>query len=395
MLTDLSKQDAPVGQRSSGVAIKSPEHSGAVTRQPRVARNLGTLVAQVSGRSVAPQGDPLDYPVLLAKVAHEGVLGGFEESSRASHGSLIGRAGVPDTSSFGYMGRMKPDDSDEPTARLRLSCPDQKGLVARVAEFVWKLGGNITHADQHTDEQAGVFFQRVEFLLQGLGVDRGELTEFFAALASGCGMNWRLSFSDERRRMAVLVSRQGHCLYDLLARWRAGELPCEVVAIVSNWPDHSDAANHFGVPFYELPVSDETRDAQETKLLRVLDDHRVELVVLARYMQVLSERVIDPYLYRVINIHHSFLPAFAGGRPYAQAHARGVKLIGATAHYATNQLDDGPIIDQDVTRISHRDSTQDMARKGRDLETTVLARAVRAHLTDRILVRGLKTVVFE
>ncbi len=287
------------------------------------------------------------------------------------------------------------DDRNEPSARLLLSCRDRKGLVARVAEFIWELGGNITHADQHTDEQAGVFFQRVEFMLEGLNVAREELAERFAPLAAECGMDWRLRYSDETRRLAVLVSRQAHCLYDLLARWRARELPCEVAAVISNWPDHSEAAGHFGVPFYELPVSAATRDAQEAKLLELLAGHEVELVILARYMQVLSDRVIDPYLNRVINIHHSFLPAFAGGRPYAQAHARGVKLIGATAHYATAQLDEGPIIYQDVTRVSHRDSIQDMARKGRDLETTVLARAVRAHLTDRVLVYGHKTVVFE
>jgi formyltetrahydrofolate deformylase len=293
---------------------------------------------------------------------------------------------------------MRADGEDEEeltTGRLLLACPDQRGLVARVAEFVWGLGGNITHADQHTDEQAGVFFQRVEFTMRDVDVTRTELSVRFGSLASECGMDWRLRYSDDPRRVAVLVSRHGHCLYDLLSRWRAGELPCQVAIVISNWPDHSDVAGHFGVPFYELPVSAATREAQETKLLELLDRHRVELVVLARYMQVLSDRVIDPYMYRVINIHHSFLPAFAGGRPYAQAHARGVKLIGATAHYATAQLDDGPIIDQDVTRVSHRDSIRDMARKGRDLETTVLARAVRAHLTDRILVYGRKTVVFE
>jgi formyltetrahydrofolate deformylase len=208
-------------------------------------------------------------------------------------------------------------------------------------------------------------------------------------------MDWRLSFSDQTPRLAILVSRQAHCLYDLLARWQARELPCEIVAVVSNWPDHADAAQHFGVPYYELPVSPEHRDAQEVALLDLLTRHQVDALVLARYMQVLTPNVIGPYRNRVINIHHSFLPAFAGGRPYAQAHARGVKLIGATAHYATEQLDEGPIIDQDVTRISHRDSVEDLARKGRDLETTVLARAVRAHLTDRILVYGNKTVVFD
>jgi len=287
------------------------------------------------------------------------------------------------------------EDRDERTARLLLSCPDQRGLVARVAEFVWGIGGNITHADQHTDEQAGVFFQRVEFTMRDVEVSRQELSSRFGSLAAECGMAWRLRYSDDTRRIAVLVSRHGHCLYDLLARWRAGELPCEVATIISNWPDHADAAGHFGVPFHELPVSADTRESQENKLLELLAGYEVELVVLARYMQILSDRVIAPYLNRVINIHHSFLPAFAGGRPYAQANARGVKLIGATAHYATGQLDEGPIIDQDVTRVSHRDSIRDMTRKGRDLETTVLARAVRAHLTDRILVYGHKTVVFE
>jgi formyltetrahydrofolate deformylase len=276
-----------------------------------------------------------------------------------------------------------------------LSCADQRGLVARVADFVWKLGGDIVHADQHTDEQAEIFFQRVEFRTHGLSVDRAQLRDRFSRLAAELQMQWRLSFSDESRRVAVLVSRQGHCLYDLLARWSAGELPGDVVAVISNWPDHAEAARHFGLPYFELPVDPADAGDQELAVLDVLAAHRVDLVVLARYMRVLSSRVIDPYRCRIINIHHSFLPAFAGGRPYAQAHARGVKLIGATAHYATEDLDEGPIIDQDVTRVSHRDSVADLTRKGRDLETTVLARAVRAHLTDRVLVYGGKTVVFD
>jgi formyltetrahydrofolate deformylase len=281
------------------------------------------------------------------------------------------------------------------TARLLLWCPDQKGLVARVADFVWRIGGNVTHADQHTDEQAGVFFQRVEFLLEGITVDRIELADRFAGLARECGMTWRLRFSDQPRRVALMVSRHGHCLYDLLARWTAGELPCEVVAVVSNWADHADAADHFGVPFHELPVTESNRAEQEDSILDLMSHYEVDLIVLARYMQILSTKVIAPYRNRVINIHHSFLPAFAGGKPYAQAHARGVKLIGATAHYATEDLDEGQIIDQGVAPVTHRDSVDDLARKGRDLETTVLARAVRAHLTDRILVYGRKTVVFE
>lgn len=263
-----------------------------------------------------------------------------------------------------------------------------------MAEFVWKLGGNVLDADQHNDDQAGIFFQRVEFALAGVDADRGTIRERFAALADECRMDWKLTFSDDRRKVAILVSRQSHCLYDLLARWRSGELPCEVVAVISNWPDHADAAGHFGVPYHELPVSAGDREEQESALLELLDGYDTDLVVLARYMQILSPRVIGAYRHRVINIHHSFLPAFAGGRPYAQAHARGVKLVGATAHYATEELDEGPIIDQDVTRVSHRDSVADLARKGRDLETTVLARAVAAHLLDRILVYGNKTVVF-
>lgn len=281
------------------------------------------------------------------------------------------------------------------TARLLLSCPDQRGLVARVADFVWRHGGDITHADQHTDEPAGVFFQRVEFRLAAVEVGRPELEDRFGELARSCGMTWRLRYSDETRRIAVLVSRQGHCLYDLLARWRAGELPCNMAAVISNWPDHADVAGYFGIPFHHLAVTDETRAAQEAAIVDLLAGYRVEAAVLARYMQILSAAVIDRYPHQVINIHHSFLPAFAGGRPHLQAHARGVKLIGATAHYATGDLDAGPIIDQGVTRVSHRDSVEDLARKGRDLETVVLARAVRAHLTDRVLVYGHKTVVFD
>ncbi len=281
-----------------------------------------------------------------------------------------------------------------PTARLLLSCPDQQGLVARVADFVWKLGGNITDADQHTDDQAGIFFQRVEFELERIACGRDEIAGSFAGLADECRMDWKLTFSDQTRRMVILVSRQAHCLYDLLARWRSGELPCEIVAIVSNWPDHAAAAGHFGVPYHELPVSAETREEQEVTMLQVLAGYGADLLVLARYMQVLGPRLIEPYRHRIINIHHSFLPAFAGGRPYAQAHARGVKLIGATAHYATEDLDEGPIIEQDVVRISHRDSLEDLLQKGRDLEKVVLSRAVRWHIENRVLVYGNKTVVF-
>lgn len=276
------------------------------------------------------------------------------------------------------------------TARLLLSCPDQRGLVARVADFVWRHGGDITHADQHTDEQAGIFFQRIELRLAGFELSRPELCAQFGALASELGMAWRLRYSDEVRRMAVLVSGQAHCLYDLLARWRAGELPGEIVVVISNRADHAGAARHFGVPFHQLPQVE-----RDPALLGLLASYRAELVVLARYMQILSPAVIEAFRDRVINIHHSFLPAFAGGRAYLQAHTRGVKLIGATSHYATEDLDEGPIIAQDVARASHRDSVEDLARRGRDLEIAVLARAVHAHLTDRVLVYGRKTVVFD
>lgn len=285
--------------------------------------------------------------------------------------------------------------SADPTARLLLYGPDQRGLVARVADFVWRHGGDVTHADQHTDDQAGVFFQRVEFRLDGFDLSRTQLAAQFSALADELSMQWRVRYSDEVRKVAILVSGQAHCLYDLLARWRAGELPAEIVAVVSNRADHAEAAGHFGVPFHELAVTPETKQAQEEALITLLEGYGVEVLVLARYMQVLSSTVIDRYKDQVINIHHSFLPAFAGGRAYAQAHARGVKLIGATAHYATEDLDEGPIIAQDVARASHRDSVEDLARKGRDLETAVLARAVYAHLTDRVLVYGRKTVVFD
>lgn len=285
--------------------------------------------------------------------------------------------------------------TDTPTARLLLTCPDRTGLVAKVADFVWKLNGNIVHADQHTDSEAGVFFQRVEFSLQDVNVGRNELAQRFAQLADECSMEWKLSFSDEVPRVAIFVSKFGHCLYDLLARWRAGQLACDIVAVISNWPDHADTATHFGVPYHEMPVSAQTRAVQEQAVLRLLSELDVDLVVLARYMQILGEALINTFRSRIINIHHSFLPAFKGGHPYAQAYDRGVKLIGATAHYATEDLDEGPIIAQGVTAVSHRDSVGDLVLKGRDLETVVLARAVRAHLAGRVLVYGHKTVVFD
>jgi len=281
-----------------------------------------------------------------------------------------------------------------PRARLLLSAPDRPGLVAAIANFIYQNGGDVTAADQHTDEEEAMFFQRVEFRLDGFRLSRPELEAALAEIARPLGMHFSVRYSDEVRKVAVLVSRQPHCLVDLLGRWHAHELPGKPVLVASNHPDHAELVSRFGLPYHHLPLTPGTRAAQESELLELLNAAGVELVVLARYMQILSPAVIDAFPSRIINIHHSFLPAFSGGQPYHQAHARGVKLIGATAHYATAELDQGPIIEQDTARVSHRDGVADLARTGRDLETVVLARAVRLHLTDRVLVHGRKTIVF-
>jgi formyltetrahydrofolate deformylase len=280
------------------------------------------------------------------------------------------------------------------TGVLLLSCPDQRGVVAAVADFIASHQGNIVHAEQHTDDVEKVFFQRVEFEVDGFDLPRERILDAFAPVARRFGMRADLRFTDVRPRVAILASKQSHCLFDLLTRWRSGELPAEVVAVIDNHPDHADLVQHMGVPYVHLPVTPETKSAQEQQILDTLAAHRVDLVVLARYMQILSPKLVDAYPSRIINIHHSFLPAFIGANPYRQAHDRGVKIIGATAHYVTEELDEGPILDQEVTRVTHRDSVADLTRKGRDLETIVLARAVRAHLEHRVLVYGRKTVVF-
>lgn len=280
------------------------------------------------------------------------------------------------------------------TAILLISCPDRPGLVHAVSEFVLSVGGNIVHAEQHVDQEAGVFFQRVEFDVADTALGRADIAAAFAPVAQRFEMDVRVRYSDERTRIAVLASREPHCLADLLARWRSGELPADIVAVISNHEEHAALAQFSGVPFHYLPVSPETRPQQEAALVELLRGYAVELVVLARYMQVLSPAVSDAFPNRIVNIHHSFLPAFRGAKPYHQAQERGVKLIGATAHYATADLDEGPIIAQEVTAVSHRDSVGDLIRKGRDLETVVLARAVRAHAEHRTLVFGNKTVVF-
>jgi len=294
------------------------------------------------------------------------------------------------------------------SAVLLIDCPDRKGLVARVSGLLYEQGANILHADQHQDHDLGLSFMRVEWGLDGpAGGDSdqrsGEGARFdldgfkaaFAPLASELGMRWKLSASARRPRMALFCSQYLHCMADLLHRWRTGELQCEIPVIVSNHRDVERLSAFYGIPFEHVPVTAANRVEAEARQLELLARHEVELVVLARYMQILSPEFVGRYSAAIINVHHSFLPAFTGARPYHAAHARGVKLIGATSHYVTEVLDDGPIIEQDVARISHRDQVEDLVSRGRDLERMVLSRAVRWHLDRRILCYGNKTVVFD
>jgi formyltetrahydrofolate deformylase len=280
-----------------------------------------------------------------------------------------------------------------PTAVLLILCPDRTGLVARVSTLLFEHGANILHADQHQDSEAGLFFMRVEWALDGFDLDRFRAA--FTGLAASLDMTWRLESSLRPLRVAVFVSSHLHCLADLLFRHRAGELACEVTSVISNHPDAGDLAGFHGVAFQHIPTTADNREDVETRQLALLEAQRVDLVVMARYMRILSSGFVARYPGRIINVHHSFLPAFVGARPYHQAFERGVKLIGATSHYATETLDDGPIIEQDVMRISHRDDVADLIEKGRDLERIVLSRAVKWHLDHRILRYGDKTVVFD
>jgi formyltetrahydrofolate deformylase len=282
------------------------------------------------------------------------------------------------------------------SAVLLIDCPDRKGLVAGVASLLYQHGANILHADQHQDHDLGLFFMRVEWALDG--PDRFDLDEFktaFTTLAAELGMRWQLTSTARQTRAALFCSQYLHCMADLLDRWKSGELLCDIPLIVSNHREAEPLAGFYGIPFAFVEVTAGTRDAAETRQLELLARHDVELVVLARYMQILSPAFVARYPASIINVHHSFLPAFTGARPYHAAHARGVKLIGATSHYVTDLLDDGPIIEQDVARISHRDQVEDLVARGRDLERIVLSRAVRWHLDRRILCYGNKTVVFD
>ena len=280
-----------------------------------------------------------------------------------------------------------------PTATLLVSCPDQKGLVAKIANFIYANGGNIIHADQHTDFAAGLFLTRIEWQLEGFNLPRDLIGPAFGAIAQPLQAQWQLHFSDTIPRIAVWVSRQDHCLFDLLWRHQAQEFHAEIPLIVSNHPDLQLVAEQFGIDYHCLPITAATKTEQEAKALELLQQYNIDLVVLAKYMQILSPEFVAQFP-TIINIHHSFLPAFVGAKPYHQAHQRGVKIIGATAHYVTSDLDAGPIIEQDVARISHRDEVHDLIRKGKDLERIVLARAVRLHLQNRVLVYGNRTVVF-
>jgi formyltetrahydrofolate deformylase len=281
-------------------------------------------------------------------------------------------------------------------ATLLISCADRRGIVAALAQLLSGHGGNILDSDQHTDRGLGQFFQRIVFDTADLMTDMGTLERAIAEVAERFGMRYRLCLpqAGESKSIAIFVSEYDHCLYDLLLRHRSGELRCKVRCVISNHPTLGPVAEQFKVPFFHFPKTRENRLEVERQERQLLAREGVDLVVLARYMQILSEEFVAELPERIINIHHSFLPAFVGGRPYHQAHERGVKLIGATAHYATTVLDEGPIIEQDVVRCSHRDSVEDLVRKGRDLEKVVLARAVRAHLEDRVLTYANKTVVF-
>lgn len=283
----------------------------------------------------------------------------------------------------------------ENLATLLVSCVDRPGLVAALAQVLTGHGANILDADQHRNEPAGQFFQRIRFDFSGLLTDRGTLERALAEVAQRFGMESRLYYQRDQPRVAIFVSQYDHCLYDLLWRHRSGELPGTIPLIISNRPDLERIARHEEIPFVVLPITAENKLEQEAKEIELLERERIDLVVLARYMQILSPAFVQRFRHRIINIHHSFLPAFAGGKPYHQAAERGVKLIGATAHYASETLDEGPIIEQDVIRTTHKDSIQDLIRKGRDVERSVLGRAVRWHLEHRVLVHGNRTVVFE
>ncbi|PYV92324.1 MAG: formyltetrahydrofolate deformylase [Acidobacteria bacterium] len=280
------------------------------------------------------------------------------------------------------------------SAVLLVNCPDQKGVVARIADFIYRHNGNILFADEHGDAELNLFLMRIEFDSTDLDFPLTDFSRHFDAVAREMRMNYQIADMSYRPRLIILVSKYDHCLVDLLYRHQSGELKCEIPLIISNHEDNRPVADFYRVPYVTVAVTKDSKSQAEQQILKLLAERNPDFIVLARYMQILSNEFVEQYPYRIINIHHSFLPAFIGARPYHQAFARGVKLIGATSHYVTDVLDDGPIIEQDVVRISHRDTIEKLIEKGRDLEKVVLSRAVRWHIENRVLIYGNKTVVF-
>jgi len=281
------------------------------------------------------------------------------------------------------------------TATLLVTCPDRRGIVAAIADFLYQHNANILHADQHQDAENNLFLMRVEWDLTGSAINADNFSEHFSPIAERFEMQWQLKLAQKHSRMAIMVSQYDHCLVDLLHRHQSGELACEIPLIISNHLDTKRLAEFYGIPFYHIEVTKENKAEAEAKQFALFEQYEVDLIVLARYMQILSPEFVKRYPQRIINIHHSFLPAFIGARPYHRAFERGVKLIGATSHYVTEVLDEGPIIEQDIDRISHRDQVEDLIQKGRDLERIVLSRAVRWHVENRILLYANKTVIFD
>ena len=281
------------------------------------------------------------------------------------------------------------------TAKLLLHCPDQPGILAEVTDFITVNKGNIIYLDQYVDHVENIFFMRIEWELKDFLVPQEKIEDYFRTLyGQKYEMDFRLYFSDVKPRMAIFVSKLSHCLFDMLARYTAGEWNVEIPLIISNHPDLQHVAERFGIPFYLFPITKETKEEQERKEMELLAKHKITFIVLARYMQVISEQMINAYPNKIINIHHSFLPAFVGAKPYHAAFQRGVKIIGATSHYVTTELDAGPIIEQDVVRITHKDSIEDLVNKGKDLEKIVLSRAVQKHIECKVLAYKNKTVIF-
>lgn len=281
------------------------------------------------------------------------------------------------------------------TAKLLLHCPDKPGILAEVTDFITVNKGNIIYLDQYVDHVENIFFMRIEWELKDFLVPQEKIEDYFRTLyGQKYEMEFRLYFSDVKPRMAIFVSKMSHCLFDMLARYTAGEWNVEIPLIISNHPDMQHVAERFGIPFYLFPITKETKEEQERKELELLAKHNITFIVLARYMQVISEQMINAYPNKIINIHHSFLPAFVGAKPYHAAFERGVKIIGATSHYVTTELDAGPIIEQDVVRITHKDSVEDLVNKGKDLEKIVLSRAVQKHIERKVLAYKNKTVIF-